>query len=97
MFLGSGSGYLTVRPEAVGSARRPRPALGREPTQPPLSPQDPTFRPCQMKTHFLLPFPVNHVGECVRTAPYTDPDHARYGREGERSSCRASLGPRSVR
>ena len=32
-----------------------------------------------MKTHFLLPFPVNHVGECVRTAPYTDPDHARCG------------------
>ncbi|XP_077614675.1 presequence protease, mitochondrial isoform X1 [Crocuta crocuta] len=37
---------------------------------------DPTFRPYQVKTHFLLPFPVNHVGECVRTAPYTDPDHA---------------------
>uniref|UniRef100_A0A8C8X2P7 Pitrilysin metalloproteinase 1 n=1 Tax=Panthera leo TaxID=9689 RepID=A0A8C8X2P7_PANLE len=40
---------------------------------------DPTFKPHQMKTHFLLPFPVNHVGECVRTAPYTDPDHARCG------------------
>ncbi|XP_008050953.2 presequence protease, mitochondrial [Carlito syrichta] len=37
---------------------------------------DPTFEPCQMKTHFLLPFPVNYVGECVRTVPYTDPDHA---------------------
>ncbi|XP_075406246.1 presequence protease, mitochondrial [Tenrec ecaudatus] len=37
---------------------------------------DPTFKPCQMKTHFLLPFPVNFVGECVRTAPYTHPDHA---------------------
>ncbi|KAI5262151.1 Presequence Protease [Manis pentadactyla] len=37
---------------------------------------DPTFKPCQMKTHFLLPFPVNYVGECVRTAPYTDLDHA---------------------
>ncbi|XP_040824005.1 presequence protease, mitochondrial isoform X1 [Ochotona curzoniae] len=37
---------------------------------------DPTFKPCQMKTHFLLPFPVNYVGECVRTVPYTDPDHA---------------------
>ncbi|XP_049480444.1 presequence protease, mitochondrial isoform X3 [Panthera uncia] len=37
---------------------------------------DPTFKPHQMKTHFLLPFPVNHMGECVRTAPYTDPDHA---------------------
>nr|XP_004409406.2 PREDICTED: presequence protease, mitochondrial [Odobenus rosmarus divergens] len=37
---------------------------------------DPTFKPCQMKTHFLLPFPVNYVGECIRTAPYADPDHA---------------------
>ncbi|XP_056655979.1 presequence protease, mitochondrial isoform X3 [Monodelphis domestica] len=37
---------------------------------------DPTFKPCQMKTHFLLPFPVNYVGECVRTVPYTDPDYA---------------------
>lgn len=41
-------------------------------------PQEPTFKPCQVKTHFLLPFPVNYVSECVRTAPYTDPDHARY-------------------
>uniref|UniRef100_A0A5F8HD28 Presequence protease, mitochondrial n=1 Tax=Monodelphis domestica TaxID=13616 RepID=A0A5F8HD28_MONDO len=38
--------------------------------------EDPTFKPCQMKTHFLLPFPVNYVGECVRTVPYTDPDYA---------------------
>uniref|UniRef100_A0ABM5GN09 Pitrilysin metalloproteinase 1 n=1 Tax=Pogona vitticeps TaxID=103695 RepID=A0ABM5GN09_9SAUR len=37
---------------------------------------DPTFQPCQMKTHFLLPFPVNYVGACVRTVPYTAPDHA---------------------
>ncbi|XP_016069907.1 PREDICTED: presequence protease, mitochondrial isoform X2 [Miniopterus natalensis] len=37
---------------------------------------EPTFKPCQMKTHFLLPFPVNYIGECVRTAPYTDADHA---------------------
>lgn len=40
-------------------------------------PQDPTFEPCQMKTHFLLPFPVNYVAECIRTAPYAAPDHAR--------------------
>lgn len=37
---------------------------------------DPTFKPCQMKTHFVLPFPVNYIGECVRTVPYADPDHA---------------------
>ena len=40
---------------------------------------DPTFKPCQMKTHFVLPFPVNYIGECVRTVPYADPDHASLG------------------
>ncbi|PNJ15141.1 PITRM1 isoform 8, partial [Pongo abelii] len=38
---------------------------------------EPTFKPWQMKTHFLMPFPVNYVGECIRTVPYMDPDHAR--------------------
>ncbi|XP_053571650.1 presequence protease, mitochondrial [Bombina bombina] len=37
---------------------------------------EPTFKPCQMKTHFSLPFPVNYIGECVRTVPYTDADYA---------------------
>ncbi|XP_039726911.1 presequence protease, mitochondrial isoform X3 [Pteropus medius] len=37
---------------------------------------DPTFKPCPVKTHLLLPFPVSYVGDCVRTAPYTHPDHA---------------------
>ncbi|XP_074049310.1 presequence protease, mitochondrial isoform X2 [Macrotis lagotis] len=37
---------------------------------------DPTFKPCQMKTHFVLPFPVNYVGEGVRTVPYSHPDYA---------------------
>ncbi|XP_053323284.1 presequence protease, mitochondrial [Spea bombifrons] len=37
---------------------------------------DPTFKPCQMKTHFSLPFPVNYIGECIRTVPYTAPEHA---------------------
>ncbi|KAM4705824.1 presequence protease, mitochondrial [Rhinophrynus dorsalis] len=37
---------------------------------------DPTFKPCQMKTHFSLSFPVNYIGECVRTVPYTDADYA---------------------
>ncbi|XP_078089031.1 presequence protease, mitochondrial isoform X1 [Mustelus asterias] len=35
---------------------------------------EPTFKACQMKTHFQLPFPVNYVSECVRTVPYTNPD-----------------------
>ncbi|XP_047610451.1 presequence protease, mitochondrial isoform X1 [Phacochoerus africanus] len=63
-----------VRPQVVekpapGGAGRSAPVLRKLVT-------DPTFKPCQMKTHFLLPFPVNYVAECVRTAPYTDPDHA---------------------
>ncbi|XP_013369108.1 PREDICTED: presequence protease, mitochondrial [Chinchilla lanigera] len=37
---------------------------------------EPTFKPWQMKTHLLMPFPVNYVGECVRTVPYVHPDHA---------------------
>lgn len=37
---------------------------------------DPTFKPCPMKTHFVLPFPVNYIGECVRTVPYTATDYA---------------------
>uniref|UniRef100_A0A6I8NDF6 Presequence protease, mitochondrial n=1 Tax=Ornithorhynchus anatinus TaxID=9258 RepID=A0A6I8NDF6_ORNAN len=47
----------------------------RKPVRPHVI-EDPTFKPCQMKTHFLLPFPVNYVGECVRTVPYTAPDYA---------------------
>ncbi|TKC33751.1 hypothetical protein EI555_021081 [Monodon monoceros] len=38
--------------------------------------EDPTFKPCPMKTHFQLPFPVNYVAECIRTAPYAAPAHA---------------------
>ncbi|XP_039609483.1 presequence protease, mitochondrial [Polypterus senegalus] len=37
---------------------------------------DPSFKPCQMKTYFRLPFPVNYVSECIRTVPYTDKDFA---------------------
>ncbi|KFO24997.1 Presequence protease, mitochondrial [Fukomys damarensis] len=37
---------------------------------------EPTFKPWQMKTHLLMPFPVNYVGKCVRTVPYSHPDHA---------------------
>ena len=49
-----------------------------------LCPQDPTFKPCPMKTHFLFPFPVNYVAECIRTAPYAAPAHARCEGEGHR-------------
>ncbi|XP_023392743.1 presequence protease, mitochondrial [Pteropus vampyrus] len=51
-------------------------SCSRERDAPHLPPQDPTFKPCPAKTHLLLPFPVSYVGDCVRTAPYTHPDHA---------------------
>uniref|UniRef100_A0A8B9J988 Pitrilysin metalloproteinase 1 n=1 Tax=Astyanax mexicanus TaxID=7994 RepID=A0A8B9J988_ASTMX len=34
------------------------------------------FKPCQMKTYFELPYPVNFVSECVRTVPFTHEDYA---------------------
>uniref|UniRef100_A0A663M393 Presequence protease, mitochondrial n=1 Tax=Athene cunicularia TaxID=194338 RepID=A0A663M393_ATHCN len=47
----------------------------RKPVRPHVI-EDPTFKPCQMKTHFVLPFPVNYVGECIRTVPYMAADYA---------------------
>ncbi|RXM97863.1 Presequence protease, mitochondrial [Acipenser ruthenus] len=38
--------------------------------------EDPTFKPCQMKTYFQLPFPVNYVSECIRAVPFADQDYA---------------------
>ncbi|XP_064201881.1 presequence protease, mitochondrial isoform X1 [Anguilla rostrata] len=37
---------------------------------------EPHFKPCQLKSYFQLPFPVNFVSECVRTVPFSDPDYA---------------------
>ncbi|XP_042202889.1 presequence protease, mitochondrial isoform X4 [Callorhinchus milii] len=37
---------------------------------------DPSFKACQMKTHFQFPFPVNYVSECIRTVPYVNQDFA---------------------
>lgn len=39
-----------------------------------------------MKTHFVLPFPVNYIGECIRTVPYTAADYARWGAEHQGAS-----------
>ncbi|XP_076838253.1 presequence protease, mitochondrial [Brachyhypopomus gauderio] len=37
---------------------------------------EPNFKPCQLKTYFELPFPVNFASECVRTVPFTHEDYA---------------------
>ncbi|KAM6920229.1 presequence protease, mitochondrial [Lycodopsis pacificus] len=34
------------------------------------------FKPCQMKTFFQLPFPVNFVSESIRTVPFSHEDYA---------------------
>uniref|UniRef100_A0AAZ3SQZ1 Presequence protease, mitochondrial n=1 Tax=Oncorhynchus tshawytscha TaxID=74940 RepID=A0AAZ3SQZ1_ONCTS len=36
----------------------------------------PNFKPCQMKTFFPMPFPINFVSECIRTVPFTHEDYA---------------------
>ncbi|XP_071232100.1 presequence protease, mitochondrial-like [Salvelinus alpinus] len=37
---------------------------------------EPNFKPCQMKTFFPMPFPINFVSECIRTVPFTHEDYA---------------------
>uniref|UniRef100_A0A4W5LZS5 Pitrilysin metalloproteinase 1 n=1 Tax=Hucho hucho TaxID=62062 RepID=A0A4W5LZS5_9TELE len=41
-----------------------------------ITPQEPNFKPCQMKTFFPMPFPINFVSECIRTVPFTHEDCA---------------------
>ncbi|XP_060104091.1 presequence protease, mitochondrial [Heteronotia binoei] len=68
-----------VRPHVVEKPWDPKTVAGGAPASTRITRKlitDPTFKPCQMKTHFLLPFPVNYIGECVRTVPFTAADHA---------------------
>uniref|UniRef100_A0A7N8XF73 Pitrilysin metalloproteinase 1 n=1 Tax=Mastacembelus armatus TaxID=205130 RepID=A0A7N8XF73_9TELE len=37
---------------------------------------DLNFHPCQMKTFFQMPFPVNFVSKSIRTVPFTHEDYA---------------------
>ncbi|XP_041927945.1 presequence protease, mitochondrial isoform X2 [Alosa sapidissima] len=60
-----------VRPHVV---QKPLAASGSSATRKLIS--EPNFQPCQMKTFYQLPFPVNFVSECVRTIPLTHPDYA---------------------
>ncbi|KAG7236413.1 hypothetical protein INR49_000968 [Caranx melampygus] len=41
-----------------------------------VSPQELNFQPCQMKTFFQMPFPINFVSETIRTVPFSHQDHA---------------------
>nr|XP_015811516.2 presequence protease, mitochondrial isoform X1 [Nothobranchius furzeri] len=37
---------------------------------------EPNFQPCQMKTFFQMPFPVNFVSESIRAVPFCHQDYA---------------------
>ncbi|XP_027697396.1 presequence protease, mitochondrial isoform X2 [Vombatus ursinus] len=70
----------SVRPHVIEKSVDSKPIDGNLVNGPQMTRKlvtDPTFKPCQMKTHFILPFPVNYVGEGVRTVPYTHPDYAK--------------------
>ncbi|XP_071756138.2 presequence protease, mitochondrial [Centroberyx gerrardi] len=62
----------SVRPNII---ERPLdPLAGSGPSRKLIS--EPNFQPCQMKTFFPLPFPVNFVSECIRTVPFSHDDYA---------------------
>ncbi|KAI5624250.1 presequence protease, mitochondrial precursor, partial [Silurus asotus] len=74
---------------SVSSNRKERKAVKAVIVERPLDPHAPAgsvpirnlvsaahFKPCQMKTYFEFPFPVNFVSECVRTVPMTHEDYA---------------------
>lgn len=42
-----------------------------------LPSQELNFHPCQMKTFFQMPFPVNFISKRVRAVPFSHQDHAR--------------------
>lgn len=39
--------------------------------------QELNFHPCQMKTFFQMPFPVNFISKSIRTVPFSHQDYAR--------------------
>uniref|UniRef100_A0AAR2M2C1 Peptidase M16C associated domain-containing protein n=1 Tax=Pygocentrus nattereri TaxID=42514 RepID=A0AAR2M2C1_PYGNA len=63
-----------VRPVIVERPLDPRAPSGSAASRKLVS--EARFKPCQMKTYFELPYPVNFVSECVRTVPFTHEDYA---------------------
>ncbi|KAM9349611.1 presequence protease, mitochondrial isoform 1-T1 [Symphorus nematophorus] len=71
----------------VAENRKERKPVRNNIIERPLDPQDDSgprrkliselnFHPCQMKTFFQLPFPVNFVSESIRTVPFSHEDYA---------------------
>ncbi|XP_056149535.1 presequence protease, mitochondrial isoform X2 [Lampris incognitus] len=63
-----------VRPHIIERQFDPSAAAGSGPSRKLIS--EPSFHPCQMKTFFPMPFPINFVSECVRTVPFVHEDYA---------------------
>ncbi|XP_028987098.1 presequence protease, mitochondrial [Betta splendens] len=61
-----------VRPNVIGRPLDPLDVSG--PSRKLIS--ELNFHPCQMKTFFQMPFPVNFVSKTIRTVPFTHEDYA---------------------
>uniref|UniRef100_A0A668AUX1 Pitrilysin metalloproteinase 1 n=1 Tax=Myripristis murdjan TaxID=586833 RepID=A0A668AUX1_9TELE len=64
----------SIRPNIVERPLDPLAVPGSGPSRKLIS--EPKFQPCQMKTFFPMPFPVNFVSECIRTVPFAHQDYA---------------------
>lgn len=72
---------------SVNGLRGPRPQLVSNMTSRPrfllnhhflsVVSQELNFHPCQMKTFFQMPFPVNFISKSIRTVPFSHQDYAR--------------------
>lgn len=90
--MSEAAGNLDTFMKDINCNRRERKAVRPTITERPLDPlaapgscpsrklvSEPNFQPCQMKTFFPLPFPVNFVSECIRAVPFTHDDYASLG------------------
>ncbi|XP_028329334.1 presequence protease, mitochondrial isoform X2 [Gouania willdenowi] len=64
--------HKLVRPDVVKKPLDPQAESG--PSRYLLAEEN--FQPCQMKTFFQLPFPVNFVSESIRTVPFCHQDYS---------------------
>uniref|UniRef100_A0A4W6CE33 Presequence protease, mitochondrial n=1 Tax=Lates calcarifer TaxID=8187 RepID=A0A4W6CE33_LATCA len=60
----------------VAENRKERKPVRSDITEIAFPPQELNFQPCQMKTFFQMPFPVNFVSESIRTVPFSHEDYA---------------------
>uniref|UniRef100_A0A4W6CGU8 Presequence protease, mitochondrial n=1 Tax=Lates calcarifer TaxID=8187 RepID=A0A4W6CGU8_LATCA len=59
----------------VAENRKERKPVRSDITEIAFPPQELNFQPCQMKTFFQMPFPVNFVSESIRTVPFSHEDY----------------------